>query len=575
MVLSQSFGTLQAKTLIMDGKQIEYQLPAITLYVNGNQVVTRVMDPIQLDNRVLVPAREVFEAMGASVGWDNIQKKVTVQYKSQSILLTINQTTALINGNPVEMDVPGKIINDKVMIPIRFVSEAIGMDVEWDATNRAVKINEKNTNSQKPSDVKEKTPIHQVVTNESESQFVATILAGAPIENVKMMTQEGKVILDISNSTSLLENTIQPEANTYVQRIRTSQFTKDTTRVVLDLMTEVKVNPHYSSDRTKYYVTLTKKGMHQVPESQPGQNEANQPNGSVGSNESQGSQIGLQGIQYRSGTKPTLTLAGVQLGQIKVKDDYRNKVLIFDLGADYSQQIPSTTMTPNDAAVSSIQVTNDGTTKIKVITKTVYTYHMSQSGQDVVLQLVRPKEKYSQIIVLDIGHGGSDHGAIGNGLTEKEINYNQGMALYKLLEADPNIKVYMTRETDVYPTLQFRSALANEIQADLFVSIHNNSAGPAIKGTETLYFPSATDKRGQEIAKLVQNNIVTQCQMTNRGIKARSDLYVLRTTDMPAILIETGFISNPSEATLINSSSFINNWARCVYEALVEGFKLL
>lgn len=569
-VLSQSFGALQAQTLIIDGKQMEYRLPAIALYVNGVQVETRVMDPIQLDGRVLVPAREVFEAMGATVGWDNIQKKVTIQYKSQTIVLTINQTTALINGNKVELDVPGKIINDKVMIPIRFVSEAMGMEVQWDSTNRAVRINEREGNSQKPDNITQKTQISQVTTSESASQYVVTISANSSIGEVSMMTQAGKVIIDLSNSTSLLNATINPEENTYVQRIRTSQYTKDTTRVVLDLMTEVKVNTSYSSDRTKYYVTLTKTGQ-SSNDSTIGNN--------TGNNGSNGGQIDsmpiAQGIQYSVMSKPMITLTNVNPGQIQVKDDYRNKILTFDLGADYSQQIASTTLTPNDAYVSSITVTNEGTTKIKVVTKTVYTYNISQSGNHTVLQLVRPKEKYNQIVVLDIGHGGSDSGAVGNGLTEKEINYNQGMALYRLLEADPNIKVYMTREADVYPTLQFRSALANEINADLFVSIHNNSAAPAVKGTETLYFPSETDKRGQAIAKLVQDSIVSQCNMTNRGIKARSDLYVLRTTNMPAILIETGFISNPSEAALINSSSFINDWARSVYSAIVEGFKLL
>ena len=232
-------------------------------------------------------------------------------------------------------------------------------------------------------------------------------------------------------------------------------------------------------------------------------------------------------------------------------------------------------MVINDTRINKIQVATNGTTKITVVTQKVYAYNFYESDGKISLQMVRPKEKYNQIVVLDAGHGGSDSGAVGNGLTEKGINYKQAMALYKLLEADSQIKVYMTRETDVYPTLQFRTALANDIEADLFVSIHNNSASASIRGSETLYFPSTTDTRGKQVAQIVQNALVNKCGMINRGIKARSDLYVLRTSNMPAILIETGFISNSAEAALLNSTAFTNKWAQAIYESIVESFRFL
>lgn len=564
-LICQSIGTIQAQTLIMDGKQVEYNLPTISLYVNQQKVQTQVMDPIQLNNRVLVPAREVFEAMGATVGWDNILKKSTIQYKNQTIVLTMNDTNATINGTQVSMDVPGKIINDKVMIPIRFVSEAMGMNVEWDSNNYAVRIDEKSSNNSTSTGTSQKTKVIDVLTNETSTQYTATIVGQSALGSVNVMTQTDKVIIDIAGSICQLNPSMIPDYNTYVKSIRTSQFTSDTTRVVLDLLEEVQVTTSYSADRTSYIVTLTKKKAPAINDNQGSVNDgAGIDNGATS-----------QGMNYSASSRPSITLSGVATNLIKVTDDYRNKTLTFDLGADYSSILPNTTLTPNDAYISSISVTNAGTTKVTVVTKTVYTYNIGQSNGSAVLQLVRPKEKYNQIIVLDIGHGGSDCGAVGNGLTEKEINYNQGMALYRLLEADPNIKVYMTRESDVYPTLQFRSALANEIDADLFVSIHNNSASATVTGTETLYFPSTADPRGKEIAQLVQTSIVNNCNMVNRGIKARSDLYVLRTTNMPAILIETGFISNANEAALINSSSFISTWAQSVYSAIVEGFKIL
>ena len=76
---------LQAQILVIDGKKVDYQLPPISLYVNKQLVQTTVMAPIQLNDRILVPSREVFEAMGAKVGWNHANKQVTVEYKNKKV----------------------------------------------------------------------------------------------------------------------------------------------------------------------------------------------------------------------------------------------------------------------------------------------------------------------------------------------------------------------------------------------------------------------------------------------------------------------------------------------------------
>ena len=583
-LLSQSVSMLQAKTLIIDGQQIEYTSPPISLYVNKQFIQTTIMDPIQLDNRVLVPAREVFEAMGAKVDWNSTLKRVTVEYNQKKIVLIVNNNEAIINGETVLMDVPGKIINDKIMIPIRFVSEAIGMKVNWDSENRAVWI-EGNTQSSTDNGGSVASPIYskiqEVVTTETSTQFLTTILASSAMDEVKVMTLDDKVVIDILNSKSLLNQSISVEENTYIKGIRTSQFKEDTTRVVLDLKVPVEVVQTLSSDKTAFNMILTKKNGASNPLPDNGSTSENQTTGGNNTtgdnnvtNDEYDDSLTSQESLYVSGYRPKLNLSGVTSSKIRVTDDYRNKKLVFDLGADYSATLGDTEFQPGDGYVQSIKINTSGTTKITVTTNTVYTYQVAQDSNGAILELVRPREKYSQIVVLDIGHGGSDSGAVANGVKEKEVNFNQGMALYYLLEADPSIKVYMTRESDVYPTLQFRSQLANEIEADLFISIHNNSASANVTGAETLYYPNGSDTRGKQIAQMVQEAIVS-CGLGNRGIKARSDLYVLRTTNMPAILLETGFLTNAAEAEYINSQSFINEWSQSVYNAIVRGFELL
>lgn len=569
-VFCQGAGTLSAKTLVIDGKNVDYQLDPISLYVNEEEVETKVMEPVQLDNRVLVPTREVFEAMGAKVLWDNTSKTVTVRYKDKEVILVVNKMTATVNNEAVALDVPAKIINNKVMIPIRFVSEAIGLKVDWDADNRAVKIEEPKENIV--------NKIVDIKMDKEEDIFSATILSSIPMEDIKLTVLDKKVIVDIVKSKCELKATIEPTiSNTYVEKIRTSQFTADTTRVVFDLKVPTKVVTSLSDDLKKYELKFMGQKDQVVEDTpivdKPEQNKPTTPEEDAPIIDSPSiDEVAPNERFYVAGSKPTFYLEDIKTNAIKVEDDYRNKKLIFDLGADYSDHLPDMTIKPNDAYVASVSVETKGTTKLTVLTQKVYSYQIEESNTGTVLKLIRPREKYNQIVVVDIGHGGSDNGAVGNGLTEKAINYNQGMALYELLENDPNIKVYMTRETDTYPTLKFRAALANDIGADLFVSIHNNSAASHVTGAETLYYPHAEDTRGKKIAQLVQDSLV-ECGLVNRGIKERPDLYVLNSTTMPAILIETGFISNAEEAKLINSPEFIKKWSKGVYNALVTGFE--
>lgn len=565
----------------------EERASSITLYVNDRKVETTAQAPVNIDGRVLVPTREVFEALGASVQWQGAAKQVTIKYKKTQVLLKVNDREGFVNGKSTLMDVPTQIINNKVLIPIRFVSEAIGLKVNWAAKERAVRITEpvniddSTSNDQGSSGESEsKMPkITNITMNEVTGELIATITAQAPLQDASIMTMPGRVVIDINGSINGLASSITPVSNTYVHTIRTSQFTANATRIVFDLLTDaVTVNKKLSSDSKQVVISLKKQGEGQTG-GNTGNNTPTTPNEpNKPSEPTVPSPVVNPGLKYEQSGSPMIYLnqiKGLSLNQIKVIDNYRNKQLVFDLGANYGKYLPSGTKTVGDGFVKNIVISTKATTTITVNTATIYTYEMSAKDGNVQIQLMRPSKKYDKIVVLDIGHGGADGGAVANNLKEKDINFDQGMALFRLLEADKNIKVYMTRETDIYPTLQFRATLANEIEADLFVSIHNNSAGPNITGAETLYFPSSTDLRGKKVAQLMQDVLVKDCGMGNRGIKARSDLYVLRNTNMPAVLLETGFISNAQEALKISSPSFIATWAKGMYHAIVKSFEIL
>lgn len=152
------------------------------------------------------------------------------------------------------------------------------------------------------------------------------------------------------------------------------------------------------------------------------------------------------------------------------------------------------------------------------------------------------------LIALDAGHGGSDPGAVYFDRQEKNDNLKLAMAVGELLQ-DAGVKVFYTREEDIYET-PFKKAMdANNEGADYFVSFHRNSSeNPnAASGAQVLIYNKGGKK--EELAENILDNLVG-AGFNNLGIVERPNLVVLKRTNMPAVLIETGFINNTTDNEL-------------------------
>lgn len=109
----------------------------IQVLING-QTQSYEQPAVNKNGRVLVPLRAIFESLGAKVEWNNSTQTVTATKGDITIVLTIGAKVAYVNGNPIDLDVPAQLINEKTMVPIRFVSEALGAEVKWDALSQSV-----------------------------------------------------------------------------------------------------------------------------------------------------------------------------------------------------------------------------------------------------------------------------------------------------------------------------------------------------------------------------------------------------------------------------------------------------
>ena len=184
-------------------------------------------------------------------------------------------------------------------------------------------------------------------------------------------------------------------------------------------------------------------------------------------------------------------------------------------------------------------------------------------------------------IYIDQGHNPSspNAGAEGNGYIEQDITYDVGIRLADLLRSNGNFDVRVSRPTPESSlgttnasSLRIRVDEANAFGADYFVSIHTNaSTNSSVSGSEVLVYdePSTASELGEDI--LIWLNRITG--LKNRGIVERPGLYVLRKTKMPAVLVEMGFISNISDANLMNSSPEL--FAEGIYNGILQYTGLL
>ncbi|WP_346937492.1 cell wall-binding repeat-containing protein [Clostridium sp.] len=157
-------------------------------------------------------------------------------------------------------------------------------------------------------------------------------------------------------------------------------------------------------------------------------------------------------------------------------------------------------------------------------------------------------------VFIDAGHGGTDPGASGNGLVEKNLTLSIALKVQRILQAQ-GIEVVMSRTTDKFLELKEISSLANNSGADAFASIHINSVkdAPTANGIETYYYPNRMDSK--PLADSVQKQLLSSTGAYDRKVKT-ADFHVVRETNMPSILAECGFITNKSEAIKMGTNSY-------------------
>ena len=533
----------------------DYDAGIIKLNVGGKELTALPMYPVIIDDYTMVPVREVFEAMGSQIIWHDDTCRVEIKNGDTSVFVKIGDRNTYINGEIVPIDskqpLPMLIGQGpeglKSMVPVRFVAEKLGFLVDWDDKTRTVYIDKKNDSSSEiiggvKDEVEEVIPeekgLFGSVTAKSDEKY-DYIYVGAKYgvsPKISRYSNPDRIVFDFPDSKfTTLGGTLQVGGKC-VESVRYSNH-ETHARLVLDIIKD-----------SQPMIMSSEKGILIRVE--------NSPNTQIIYDAFSDrvyfdkSYVG-KGKPVDNGYSVTFTSIKMVNQKIEIHDKNIYEIIISN-------------------SPSGCNVKVDGSKKL------TYTAEKGFYKSDSVINDVKPDVNVSgkKLVVIDAGHGGEDPGAVGYNSSgnavayESHINLAISLLVGEKLEKD-GINVVYTRDKDKYITLQERSELANEIECDMFVSIHCNSIENAqINGTQVYYHPDS--EIGTVLAENIYNNMVEMTSLSPKETQNGSHLYVIRTTTSPAVLVETAFISNESDRNYLLSKSGQETMAEAIYRGIIQ-----
>lgn len=537
----------QASFYIING--VRYEEPDqsdIKLLLDGKELETDV-PPVIVDNRTLVPARKIFESMGATVEWVPKERRVVIT-GDVKVELVIDQKEASVDGESRTLDVPATLIDDRTMVPVRFVSECLACDVDWIPETRTVAI------------VKPKGDFTHTLKKISyeweEYEGRLRIALTFDQKNVSFssftLKEPDRLVLDMEKT--LLGTTASSPVETecpMVPSIRFSQFSENprTVRVVVDLTEAADSVISKTADGKTLYIDF----------------------------QYQGDRI------YLYDDPPTIVCGGAEEADLTLEEDgdivtvtvakmaYDEETLAFENEFCESVEVTS----KKNKSYLTIQL-KDGASAALSGNRILFWKGDSEQLSDLRLSA----EAKDLLVVIDPGHGGAETGSVGYDEDGKESLYEKKVNLQIALRANTLLKqmgvnTLMTRMTDTDVSLSERAEIANKKGAALFVSVHNNSfTSPDAKGSEVLYGSDEVLEdygiSGKRLAELIQKEMVEQLERPDRGVKHTPGMAVIRLSKMPAVIVEGLFLSNPEELAMLKDPEYVERQAVAIARGVVR-----
>lgn len=651
------YGEQVKMDLFYNGKHHAYAAKEVKIEIDGKAMVPKDMPAVIIDGRTMLPMRQIAQELGCEVNWNEAAKQIYVMRGSDIIVFTVDSKTGYENGKEFTMDVPATIVNDRTMLPVRALADALHLNIKWDDPNRIVSIQSGDTVVKDEPKAPESgqttagtlTGIQMPSAKDADQTF--TIQADGPMGRYeKTFVDDQKIVLDFYGAKSSLPGEITKTNSDIVTGIRTATHENNGdsfTRVVFDLSGKKKYEVTQSADKKNITISFGKTTVDKIS-AVHSQNKDIITIGGTGSfgasvamtadpqkiivtipncQSNLSDKINTADLQYvldgkvdtSKGNTVELVLAvedlvqysyreenqnlileiypttlknmrydknanvlyldkkdKIDTGSVKMEDHYLDGYFDVTLPGDYESDYGYGTYDVKGTVVENIEVsTKGGNTTFRFKQNRISAYEVTDEGDSYAIRVKNPKEVYDKVLLLDAGHGGKDPGTSGNGMQEKNLNLTIAQKIAQKLQGS-GIKVYMTRDSDVYPENSTRAKTANDI-ADLMVSIHMNSGPETANGTETLYQVHANDNgarlTSKQLAEILQGKVVSATGNTNRGAKLWTDVLILNRTTVPSVIVEVIFITNTGDALKISNPAYQDQVAQAIADGIQEAVK--
>lgn len=270
----------------------------------------------------------------------------------------------------------------------------------------------------------------------------------------------------------------------------------------------------------------------------------------------------------------------LQEKELRIENDYITQTVYIHFTGGVDDYFDEFGIRGSSDHIASLSYYKDGDEGVIALAlDRVYELDEKYEPGSLYLDFIDPHDVYDKVVVVDAGHGSRAPGAVKLGVSEKNIDLAILLELKKLFDECPeNIGVYYTRTSDTNPTLDQRVQLANKSDADLFISIHNNSDATGnftrIKGTQVMFSESDTSKlSSKKLAQICLANVVDSLGSESRGLLRGDSIYIIRTSEVPVALIEVGFMTNYDELENLKDPAYQKKAAEGIYNAIMEAFQ--
>jgi len=557
---------------LLSFKYVEAAGETLSITLDGVAVKTDVPPFIDENSRTIVPVRLISEALGCWVGWNSDEQLVRISRAGMTIVLRIGEKIAYVNDKEIKMDAAPVIKQGRTMVPLRFIAESFGLKVEWKQRERTVALYSPPPKEEKDRIAGRQGELEGSLTPDNiKPQNSFTLPAGVSRRALVMKDTvnirsapgtENPVIAQVGLGEEL---DVTGEKNGWYA-VRLSDGSQGWIAGWL-VATRYEADKKENVNEREEYPLLLSRWAAGVP-----QINTNPPLISKVEVERLG-----EGVLLKVSATSRLELPA----SFRLENPSR---LVFDFQAQLGEgQVPAA-LNAGYGSVDRFRIGqfNEQTVRIVADLRGTVSYALTQdpSGRVITVQ-IRPLNAEGKIIVIDPGHGalqdwgGSDPGAVGpSGLKERDVVRSISLHLGNIL-LNEGFTVIYTREGDTSLTLEERAKIGSLAKAELLVSIHTNaSTNPSVSGTMTFYHaPRGTALESQidesrMLASFIQRELVNRLQRDDKGVR-EANFLVLRSSSIPAVLVEVAFISNPEEEKLLADPAFQKKAA----EAIALGIK--